>query len=278
MTSVSVVVPTYREAESLPYLIGRIGQVRAAAGLDLDLVVMDDDSQDGTAELMAARPEPWLRLVVRKENRGLSPAVIDGLQLSTKEFLVVMDADLSHPPERIPEMLDALRRGFDFVVGSRYVEGGSTADDWGFLRWLNSRIATALARPFTSIRDPMSGFFALRRATFEAAAPLDPVGHKVALELIVKCHCQRVGEIPIVFENRRHGESKLTLREQLRYLQHLRRLGIYRFGTQPPLLRFQPFPGVRRPSRQPSKARLPQREQDAVPAQGEAGRTLQRAD
>jgi len=238
MTSVSIVVPTYREAASLPHLIDRIAKLRDDAGLHVDLLVMDDDSRDGTVELMAARAEPWAQLVVRTRDRGLSPAVVDGLRRARGDFLVVMDADLSHPPERIPALIDALESGFDFALGSRYVEGGTTADDWGFLRWLNSRIATALARPFTSVRDPMSGFFALRRATFARAAALDPVGYKIALELIVKCGCQRVGEIPIHFENRRYGESKLTLREQLRYLQHLRRLGLYRFGARPPLARF----------------------------------------
>ena len=238
MTGVSIVVPTYREAESLPHLIGRIARLRAESGLDIELLVMDDDSQDGTKELMAARAEPWLHLVVRKENRGLSPAVVDGLRRASKEFLVVMDADGSHPPERIPAMLEALHSGFDFVVGSRYVEGGTTADDWGFLRWLNSRVATALARPFTSIQDPMSGFFALRRSTFERVDALDPVGYKIALELIVKGRCRNVAEIPIHFDVRRHGESKLTLREQLRYLQHLRRLAVYRFGAWSPLARF----------------------------------------
>ena len=238
MTRVSIVVPTFREAESLPHLIDRIAKLRSETALDVELLVMDDDSRDGTVELMAARSEPWTQLVVRTRDRGLSPAVVDGLRRGRGEFLVAMDADLSHPPERIPAMLDALEGGFDFVVGSRYVEGGTTADDWGFLRWLNSRIATALARPFTSIRDPMSGFFALRRTTFERAEALDPVGYKIALELIVKCRCERVGEIPIHFENRRYGESKLTLREQLRYLQHLRRLAVHRFGARPPLVRF----------------------------------------
>jgi len=238
MTGVSIVVPTYREAQSLPHLIERIGRLRADSGLDLELLVVDDDSQDGTVELVAARSDPWLRLVLRKENRGLSPAVVEGLHHATGEFLVVMDADLSHPPERIPDLIEALRGGFDLVVGSRYVEGGTTADDWGFLRWLNSRIATALARPFTSIRDPMSGFFGLHRSTFERADALDPVGYKIALELIVKCRCERVGEVPIHFENRRYGESKLTIHEQLRYLQHLRRLAIYRFGVWPWLARF----------------------------------------
>jgi dolichol-phosphate mannosyltransferase len=132
-----------------------------------------------------------------------------------------------------------LDRRLDFVIGSRYVEGGTTSDDWGFLRWLNSRIATTLARPFTSVTDPMSGFFALRRSTFQAAAPhLEAIGYKIGLELIVKGRCRHVGEIPIHFEDRVLGESKLTLTQQLLYLRHLRHLAIFKFGVWSHLMQF----------------------------------------
>src|SRR5690606_27324818 len=104
------------------------------------------DSRDGTEALIAARPEPWVKLIVRKEDRGLSQAVLCGLRAARGDLLVVMDADLSHPPEAIIEMQRAIADGADFVVGSRYVDGGTTADDWGLLRFINSRVATALAR------------------------------------------------------------------------------------------------------------------------------------
>ena len=115
---------------------------------------MDDDSRDGTVELLARRNENWVRLVTRKTDRGLSKAVCDGLKLAQGDAIVVMDADLSHPPESIPAMVESLMDGYDFAVGSRYVKGGSTSDDWGFFRWLNSRVATLLAMPFTNIKDP----------------------------------------------------------------------------------------------------------------------------
>jgi dolichol-phosphate mannosyltransferase len=124
------------------------------------------------------------------------------------------------------------------VVGSRYAEGGTTSDDWGFLRWFNSRVATILALPLVSIRDPMSGFFAMARPTFERGRDFNPIGYKIALELIVKCRCERVVEVPIHFENRRFGESKLTMKQQLLYLQHLRRLYIYKFGLWSQLMQF----------------------------------------
>ena len=104
------------------------------------------------------------------------------------------------------------------------MKGGTTDDDWGVFRWLNSRVATLLSRPFTSIKDPMSGFFALRRATFRKADELNPVGYKIGLELIVKCRCRRVTELPLHFSDRVHGESKLSIREQAKYIRHIRRL------------------------------------------------------
>jgi len=241
---VTVVVPTYKEVENLPFLIARLGKVRQEAGLDLDVLIMDDDSRDGSAELVASRPESWVRLVTRTSDRGLSPAVLEGMRLAKGDFLVCMDADLSHPPENIPLMLRKLDEGADFVIGSRYVQGGSTSDDWGFLRWVNSRVATLLARPLTSARDPMAGFFAFRRSSFEAGRDFNPVGYKIGLEFIVKCGCERVVEVPIHFEDRQLGQSKLTLKQQLLYIKHLRRLYTFKFGAWSQLAQFLTVGGL----------------------------------
>jgi dolichol-phosphate mannosyltransferase len=226
---VSIVVPTYKEAANLPLLIERLEPLRREQGLDIELLILDDDSRDGTEELMARLDLPWVRLIVRRENRGLSAAVLDGLAAATGETVLVMDADLSHPPEAIPAMLAKLENGAEFVIGSRYVEGGATGEDWGLFRWLNSKVATWLARPFTRAADPMSGFFAFRRAALERAPYLNPVGYKIGLELLVKCGFERVVEVPIFFAQRQLGESKLSFKEQLRYLQHLRRLLTFKY-------------------------------------------------
>ncbi len=231
-------VPTYREVESIPHLVTRLQCLRESSALDLELLLMDDDSRDGSEELVASLALPWVKLVSRKTNRGLSYAVLEGLMLSTRETFVVMDADLSHPPEKIPEMLAALDEGIEVAVGSRFIEGGSTADSWGLLRWLNSRMATLLALPLTTLSDPMSGFFAMRRATFLAGREFNPVGYKILLELIIKCRCRRIIDIPIHFGNRRFGESKLSFREQLKFIRHLRRLYIYKYGTWSHLVQF----------------------------------------
>jgi len=241
---VTVVVPTYKEAENLPHLIGRLAKVREETGLDLDVLIMDDDSRDGSAELMAACPEKWVQLVVRTADRGLSPSVLDGMKRAKGDVLVCMDADLSHPPEAIPQIVRKLEEGADFVIGSRYVKGGSTSDDWGFLRWINSRVATLLARPLTSARDPMAGFFGFRRTTFEAGRAFNPVGYKIGLEFIVKCGCERVVEVPIHFEDRQLGKSKLTMRQQLLYVKHLRRLYTFKFGAWSQFVQFLTVGGL----------------------------------
>ncbi|NLV44942.1 MAG: glycosyltransferase family 2 protein [Candidatus Hydrogenedentes bacterium] len=228
--SVSVIVPTYKEALNLPVLIERVEAVRDSGHLDLEMLIMDDDSRDGTEEAVASMNRDWVRLIVRTSDRGLSAAVLDGFRQARHEIFLVMDADLSHPPETIPEMLHRLCSGADFVLGSRYVKGGSTEEAWGFLRWINSKVATLLARPFTRLKDPMSGFFAFHRSLLDNAPPMNPVGYKIGLEVLVKCNCRNAVEIPIYFHQRFRGESKLSLREQLLYLEHLRRLAEYKYG------------------------------------------------
>lgn len=228
--SVSVVVPTFREAENLPTLIHRLRSVAAAHALEIELLIVDDRSDDDTAEVVAALGEEnWVKLLVREGERSLSLAVIEGLRLARRETLVVMDADLSHPPEVIPRLLDALSEpGVEFVIGSRFVSGSSIDEDWSPLRHLSSLVARWLARPLTSARDATSGFFALRRATFLAAHDLQPIGYKIGLELIVKCRATNVREVPIHFGRRLRGQSKLDLRECIRYLRHVSRLMGYR--------------------------------------------------
>ena len=231
-STVSVIVPTYREIDNVPVLVGRLKAVAATHALPLELLIVDDASNDGIASLPERLHEArWMRVIVRHARRDLCQAVLDGLRAATGDVLVVMDADLSHPPEAIPSLLAALAHpDVDFVLASRYVAGASTHPGWGILPRLNSWIARRLALPFVAVSDPMSGFFALRRPTFLGARELDPVGYKIALELIVKCGCRAVQEVPIDFGPRLHGRSKLGLRVRIDYLRHLKRLIDYRYG------------------------------------------------
>jgi dolichol-phosphate mannosyltransferase len=237
---VTVVIPTFREAENLPVIVPRVVQSLQEHDLNGEILIVDDDSRDGTEEVCRELAKLWpVRLITRRGERGLSSAVLRGMSEALGDVLVVMDADLSHPPEKVPELIETLDAAdVDFVIGSRYVAGGDTDGRWGLLRWLNSRAATLLARPFTSARDPMAGFFALRRETFRRAEELNPVGYKIGLELLVKCGCRRVHEVPIFFHQRLHGESKLSWKEQLNYLRHLARLAEYRLRHLPRLPKF----------------------------------------
>ncbi|QDT16129.1 polyprenol monophosphomannose synthase [Alienimonas californiensis] len=227
---VSVVIPTYREAENLPELIARLFAATDAAGLSAEALIVDDDSRDGTEALCAelAKTHP-VRLILRRHERGLATAALRGLSEGRGDVLVVMDADLSHPPEALPALVAAVmgaddRGGADFAIGSRYVPGGQIDAGWGRFRQWNSKVATRLARGLTNAADPLAGFFALRRETFAACGPLDPVGYKIGLELLVKSGARRVAEVPITFRDRTRGSSKLTLGQQLAYLRHLGKL------------------------------------------------------
>lgn len=230
--SVSVIVPTVCEAENLPLLIPKVAEVLERRDVPFEIIVVDDNSPDDTVavcERLAA--EFPVRLHVRTTERGFSSAVISGMRIARGSILVVMNADLSHPAERIPELVDQLGEvNVDFVIGSRYVAGGATDTEWGWLRCLKSQIYTLLARPLTTARDPMAGFFALRRSLFlEASGRLNPVDYKIGLELIVKGNCQNVVEVPIHFSDRLHGKGKLTFNGQVNNLLHLKRLYQFRY-------------------------------------------------
>lgn len=224
MPTVSVIVPTYEEAENLPLLARRIDA--ALSGYDYEVIVVDDNSPDEifdtVARLKNALP---IRLITRTNDRGLATAVICGMNQAQGNYLICMDADLSHPPEVLPQVVAALDEAPSrFIVCSRYIDDASTPREWSLLRRLNSSIATLLARPIVSVSDPMSGYFGLSRSTFCSARELNPSGYKIALELLVRCRYQDIVEIPIQFAERNAGRSKLNLEEQIKYLRHLSRL------------------------------------------------------
>ena len=228
---ISVIVPALHEAANLPELAARIDT--ALLGRDYELLIIDDASNDGTIEICDKLAQDYpLNLYTRTIlSGGLSGAVLGGFAFSRGEILVVMDADLQHPPEFLPALIDPIVwREADFVIGSRYVLGGRIQDDWGILRHLNSGLATLLARPLNpGVRDPMSGFFALTRLVWQRAERLDPMGYKIALELLCKCKLTNVVEVPITFGLRRHGRSKLSLKEQIAFLKHLTNLYLRRY-------------------------------------------------
>ncbi len=236
---VSIVTPTLREAECLPALAARIDAVLSPAGIPWELIVSDDDSRDGTAAAAAelARSLPVRLRVRRGAAPDLSQAVLDGIDAARFDQVVVIDADLSHPPEAIPRLLKAIEGGRCIAVGSRYAAGGRVAGPWSLYRTLNSRVATLLARPLVRCSDPMSGFFALHRRFVPKRSELRPIGYKIGLELMVRGRLP-VREVPIAFRDRRRGESKLNWRRRLDFLRHLHRLYGFRFGLAARLANF----------------------------------------
>ncbi len=219
----SIVVPTFNERENIAPLARRIFQ--AVDPAHTDLLLVDDNSPDGTAQVATALASDYpVRSLVRTTDRGLATAVIAGLRAARGDLIVSMDADLSHPPERIPALLEPLNDPtVNMTIGSRFVPGGKVDLHWPAHRRLNSWVARMLARPLTPVRDMMAGFFAVRRDSLRLDG-LHPIGYKIALELIVRHRWRNVVEVPITFSDRHAGQTKLNLAEQLRYLRHLARL------------------------------------------------------
>lgn len=226
---VSVILPTLDEAACLRAIAERIvGALRPYA---YEVVVVDDESRDGTPEVVRSLAERGpFRLLERHGVRGLSSAVLDGIAASRGEIVVVMDADGSHPPELLPRIIDPVRlRAAEFVLASRHVPGGDVGEMARGRRALSAG-AALLARPLAHVKDPMSGFFAVRRSVLERA-PLRPLGFKIGLEILVKCRPSPIEEVPFTFADRIAGESKLGTRVIGAYLRHLARLYAWRVSV-----------------------------------------------
>jgi dolichol-phosphate mannosyltransferase len=224
---ISVVVPTYNEAENLPELLERLD--RALAGRSYEVVVVDDGSPDGTAEVAKRLSGRYpVRVLVREGRRGLSSAVVEGARLAAGEVIVVMDADLQHPPELVPKLAEAAERGC-LAVASRYVKGGAVKG-WPWHRRLVSRGAVLLARILLpearGVKDAVSGFFAYRR---DCIANIKPTGlYKILLDVLVQCRPKCVVEVPYVFGLRTRGRSKLGARHILDYIKQVLALARWR--------------------------------------------------
>ncbi len=225
----SIVIPTYNEKDNLQTLLSRIFSVFDKNDIKGEVIIVDDSSPDGTGALAEKLREKYkrLRVIHRKEKLGLSSAVLDGFKASKGDVLGVMDADLSHPPEIIPKMFEEIKNDADFVIGSRYVKGGKIVG-WSFYRKAVSKVATFLARPITKIKDPMSGFFLIKKVCLEGIK-FNPKGFKICLELVAKAKYDKIIELPIKFTNRKEGKSKANIREYYNYLVHILSSLVYEY-------------------------------------------------
>lgn len=249
--ALSLVIPTYNEGQNVEPLVTRLSRLLdAALPNDYELILVDDDSPDGTWQqaLELSKRLPCLRVMRRQQERGLSSAVIQGWQVARGEVLGVIDADLQHPPEVILSLWAGLQAGADLAVGSRHVNGGGVSE-WNLMRRMLSRGAQALGllilpQVVGRVSDPMSGFFMVRRSAI-AGPILNPKGYKVLLEVIGRGSIHAITEVGYVFQERVEGASKVTWRQYVDYIQHLLRLRLggklSRVNRQFPIKRFIQF-------------------------------------
>jgi dolichol-phosphate mannosyltransferase len=217
----SVVIPTFNERGNVAELIRRLEVT--LAGVAWEAIFVDDNSPDGTADALKAigRRDPRVRCLRRVGRRGLAGACIEGILSSSAAYVAVMDADLQHDERILPAMLAKLQTGeFDLVAATRYVEGGS-ADSFSESRGKISRLATKITQRLlgTSLSDPMSGFFMMRRDTFDEMAPrLSPVGFKILLDIATASEGLRLAEVAYSFRNRLDGQSKFSVQVGVEFL------------------------------------------------------------
>mmetsp|Transcript_67615 Transcript_67615/g.220096 ORF Transcript_67615/g.220096 Transcript_67615/m.220096 type:complete len:292 (+) Transcript_67615:137-1012(+) len=228
-THLSVVVPTYNETENIRPLTERLFKTMKDAGLTAELIFVDDESpgseeSERIVKELAQAGHP-VRIHCRKktEGRGLSSAVLLGFEQAKYKVLLCMDADLQHEPEAAPAVAAPVMEGrADFSVGSRHAAGGGLGFSWSIVRQVISHGATMLAWPVAKSTDPMSGFFCTTREILDRGrGTINPIGFKIGLEIMVRCRCQRVQDVGIMFQERAAGESKLSAKHYKFYVQQL---------------------------------------------------------
>ncbi len=230
----ALAIPTLCEAGNLPDLLDRVRAVLDPLKVDYEILIVDDDSRDGTAEIvsMVAKDDPRIRLIVRKGQRGLSGAILHGWENSDAAIVGVMDADFQHPPEVLAELTRAIASGCDLVIGSRYTRGGGLGR-WNIIRRLVSAAAVWATWPIQRMgiraKDPMSGFFIVRRDCLKGIE-FQQSGFKLLLEILVRARLSSVREIPFTFGQRYRGSSKANIKVAIEYCRLLARLYRGRFG------------------------------------------------
>jgi len=232
---VSIIIPTYNESENIIQVLKSIGE-HIPKDIATEAIVVDDNSPDGTGKIVEDyindaqnKTGYTIGVIHRKTKSGLSSAILDGIQHSSGETVVVMDSDFSHPPKIIPQLIEEIKTSkYDIVIASRYTPGGKVSG-WSAKRKLISKTAKGIAKVGLGINesDPMSGFFAFRRKILEGIK-LDAIGYKMLLEILVKTKGAKVKEIPYTFTNRVYGYSKLDTSTMLDYVRSVWRL--YRYG------------------------------------------------
>lgn len=222
-----IIIPTFNERENVRTITARIADVLTGRDVTYEIWFIDD-SRDDTPEVLAAlsAEHPEVHFVHRTEARGLATAVVEGFQMTSADYLVVMDADLQHPPELLPVIAGRLQEGIDVVIPSRFVPGGSDGGLNAFRKlvsWTARSIGRLAIRRLRHISDCTGGYFGLRRSVIDNAK-LSPIGWKILMEILVNGSYETVHEVPYQFVDRDAGESKMSMQEQWNYLRHIVRL------------------------------------------------------
>jgi len=235
----ALVVPTLNEAENIVTVLERARQSLSRLSLDWESLVVDDESTDGTAETVRRYSETHagIRLLERQAPKGLAGAITYGWKHTDADVLGVMDADLQHPPELLPELVARVCQGSDIAIASRYLQTDSM-EAWSLRRRMISRLSVLASKPVQrsglGVRDPMSGFFVLRRDCI-AGMRFQRTGFKLLLEILAKGHICSVAEIPFKFGTRSGGKSKANGMTAVHYLSLLCKLSLGRtFGRKNP--------------------------------------------
>lgn len=228
----SLVIPTYNERDALNTLLPSLAGLRPRFPEALEVLIVDDQSTDGTPDIAEQflRREALGRVIRRAGPRDLAQAVVEGIRHARGDLIGVMDADLSHPPELLPLLVEAVRSGSDVAIASRYVPGGGIRN-WPWRRRTLSWIGNVMARPLVRVADATSGYFVCRTPLVKSLG-LQPRGFKILLEILVRGGVQRVQELPYVFTDRVYGSSKLAARTMWCYLIQL--IQLYRFQFRHP--------------------------------------------
>ena len=223
----SIIVPTFNERENVPVVVERIEAAMNNSTSDYEIFFVDD-SRDDTPIILEglANSHPQVRYLHRENGRGLATAVVEGFARTSGKYIVVMDADMQHPPELLPTILERLQQGTEVVIPSRFVRGGSDGGLNSFRKlvsWTARTIGRLAISRIRRISDCTGGYFGLARKVVEGVE-LNPIGWKILLEILVKAPYQTVHEIPYEFHARDAGESKMSMREQWNYIRHIVRL------------------------------------------------------
>ena len=232
----ALVIPTLCEAGNIGHALCLAREALDPLHIDYEILVVDDDSCDGTGDVVTtiAETDPRVRLIVRKGERGLSGAVLDGWSQTDADVLGVMDGDLQHPAELLPVLYAAMAQGSDLAIGSRYTPGGELGG-WNPMRKLLSAAAVwatwPLQRRRLRAKDPMSGFFLVRRSAVERIE-FQRAGFKLLLEILVRARLASVEEVPFVFGSRFRGASKANFKVAWDYGKLLARLYVGKMGLR----------------------------------------------